>query len=90
MLKACAYDPKERYVSATDMLADLQALQKGVRIPVAPVAVAAVGSVYAAAEDLTEKMEPEEAEGTVNILNYFLQYPLKLIIKILLELQYLF
>lgn len=67
VLKACAYDPKERYVSATDMLADLQALQKGVRIPVAPVAVAAVGSVYAAAEDLTEKMEPEEAEGTVNI-----------------------
>lgn len=72
VLKACAYDPKERYAAAADMLADLRALQKGVVTPVSPIAaealagVAAAGTV-AAAEEPTEKIKAEDTEGTVNI-----------------------
>ena len=67
VLKACAYDPKERYASAAEMLADLKKVDSGA----AAIPVAAATSVTAEEKEPTAATEyiPREdpGEGTVNI-----------------------
>ena len=44
VLKACAYDTRDRYASAEEMLADLKALGETAAVPVAPIVAAAAVS----------------------------------------------
>ena len=55
VLKACAYDPKDRYTSAAAMLEDLNSLG-GVAVPVAPAVVAG---------NYTESYEDDKTTGPV-------------------------
>ncbi len=67
VLKACAYDPKDRYASAAEMLEDLKKVDSGA----AAIPVAAATSVAAEEREPTAATEyiPREdpGEGTVNI-----------------------
>ena len=65
VLKACAYDPKERYASAADMLADLKKLDHG--IAAVPVAAATAVAAEETAPTEATAFIPRESEGTVNI-----------------------
>ena len=73
VLKACAFDPQDRYASAAEMLADLKNAKKiASGVPLAAAVTAAV------ADDLTEKVQDSTAEGTVNI---FSSRPIKQVVE---------
>ena len=69
VLKACAYDPKERYTAAADMLADLRALQKGDLAAIGAMTTVVGAVTTDVAEDPTEKVTADATEGTVNIFS---------------------
>ena len=65
VLKACAFEPKDRYASASEMLADLKALRPSAATVATVRAVpAGAGTVTAATAKIPE---PLQDEGTVNI-----------------------
>ena len=67
VLKACAFEPKERYASAAEMLEDLKALTPSAAVvSTTRVVPAGAGTVTAATEKIPT---PAQEEGTVNIFS---------------------
>lgn len=70
VLKACAFDMKDRYATAAEMLSDLKKVKKGAAA--IPVDAPGQAAVVSAAEEPTEKITVDTAdtdEGTVNIFS---------------------
>ena len=68
VLKACAYDPKERFASAEEMLAAFEALERGTPVPApAPAAEKVPVPAQEPEEELVleELVAPETAEETI-------------------------